>query len=159
MLLVDKRRVQRQLPQQGQRAQDGEPVGVHVVEQAEHVVPGHGAITDKAGVRELRDYLTTLRDAARARYDAGLSWIDAAEEIVADHFTHWIDRERVFINVNGLYREFSGRKKPVSVMKVYEAMADWYWRWTSPAGCARRRIPRRSGSCVIPTGVARTSTS
>ena len=87
----------------------------------------HGAITDKAGVRELRDYLTTLRDAARARYDAGLSWIDAAEEIVADHFTHWIDRERVFINVNGLYREFSGEKKPVSVMKVYEAMADWYW--------------------------------
>jgi glyoxylase-like metal-dependent hydrolase (beta-lactamase superfamily II) len=93
----------------------------------ETVVPGHGGITDKAGARELRDYLVTLRDAARARYDAGLSWIDAAEEIVADHFTHWIDRERVFINVNGLYREFAGGGKPASVMKVYEAMADWYW--------------------------------
>ena len=70
-----------------------------------------------------------------------------------------LNAERIFINVNGLYREFSGDTKPVSVMKVYEAMADWYWRWTSPAGCARRRMPRRSGSCVIPTGVARTSTS
>ena len=25
-------------------------------------------------------------------------------------------------------------------------MAGWCWRWTSPAGCARRCIPRRSGS-------------
>jgi glyoxylase-like metal-dependent hydrolase (beta-lactamase superfamily II) len=105
----------------------------------ETVVPGHGAITDKSGVRELRDYLTTLRDAARARYDAGLSWIDAAEEIVADHFTHWIDRERVFINVNGLYREFAGGGKPASVMKVYEAMADWYWH---------RGPHARAGACA-----------
>ena len=93
----------------------------------ETVVPGHGAITDKAGVRALRDYLTTLRDAARARYDAGLSWTEAAEEIITDHFTRWIDRERVFINVNALYREFSGDPRPLGVMKVYEAMAKWYW--------------------------------
>ncbi len=93
----------------------------------EIVVPGHGPITDKSGVRELRDYLTTLLDAARARHDAGLSWQDAAEEIVADHFTHWIDRERVFINVSSLYREFSGDRKPAGVMKIYEAMAEWYW--------------------------------
>lgn len=93
----------------------------------ETVVPGHGPITDKSGVRELRDYLTTLHDAARARFDAGVSWDAAAEEIVADHFTHWIDRERVFINVNSLYREFSDESRPIGVMKVYEAMAGWYW--------------------------------
>lgn len=93
----------------------------------EIVVPGHGPIGDKAVVRELRDYLTTLFDAARARFDAGLSWQDAAAEIVADHFTHWIDRERVFINVNALYREFTGDARPMAVMKVYQAMAGWYW--------------------------------
>jgi len=93
----------------------------------ETVVPGHGPVGDKAAVRDLRDYLTTLRDAARARYDAGLDWVAAAEEIVVDHFTHWIDRERVFVNVNSLYREFSGDKKPLAVTKVYEAMAQWYW--------------------------------
>ena len=91
------------------------------------VVPGHGPITDKSGVRQLRAYLTALCDQARARYDAGLPWQDAAEEIVADLFTHWIDRERVFINVNTLYREFAGAARPAGVMKVYEAMAGWYW--------------------------------
>jgi glyoxylase-like metal-dependent hydrolase (beta-lactamase superfamily II) len=93
----------------------------------ETVVPGHGPISDKAAVRSLRDYFTTLRDAARARYDAGLDWVAAAQEIVADHFTHWIDRERVFVNVNSLYREFAGDTKPLAVTKVYEAMATWYW--------------------------------
>lgn len=93
----------------------------------ETVVPGHGPIGTKAEVRNLRDYLVTLRDAARARFEAGLDWVAAAEEIVVDHFTHWIDRERVFVNVNSLYREFTGDTKPLAVTKVYEAMARWYW--------------------------------
>lgn len=93
----------------------------------ETVVPGHGPIGDKAAVRELRDYLTALRDQARARYDAGLDWVAASREIVADFFPHWIDRERVFINVNSLYREFAGETRPPSVMKVFDAMAGWYW--------------------------------
>ncbi|MBM3485940.1 MAG: MBL fold metallo-hydrolase [Alphaproteobacteria bacterium] len=93
----------------------------------ETVVPGHGPITDRTGVRELRAYLVTLRDAARARFDAGLDWVAAAEEIVVDHFPHWLDRERVFVNVNSLYREFTGDRKPLAVTRVYEAMARWYW--------------------------------
>jgi cyclase len=93
----------------------------------ETIVPGHGPICDKGGVRELRTYLTTLRDAARARFDSGMAWTDAAEEIVADHFTHWLDRERVFINVAMLYRQFSGGRQKLSVTEIYEPMAKWYW--------------------------------
>jgi cyclase len=93
----------------------------------ETVVPGHGAVTDKRGVREMRDYLSILRDEARARFDTGLSWVDAAEEIIADHFTHWIDRERIFVNVNSLYREFDEQADVPSVMQVYEVMAGWCW--------------------------------
>lgn len=93
----------------------------------ETIVPGHGPITDKAGVRALRDYLIVLRDAARARFDAGLDWRDAAREIIEDHFTDWIDRERVFVNVHSLYRQFSDGVERVGVMKLYEAMAEWYW--------------------------------
>ena len=48
----------------------------------ETIVPGHGPITDKSGVRAMRDYLTTLRDAAKARYEAGLDWHSAASEII-----------------------------------------------------------------------------
>ncbi len=93
----------------------------------ETVVPGHGPIGGKAEVRELRDYLALLRDEARARFDAGLSWVEAAEDIIGDFFTHWIDRERVFINVCSLYREFDAGMKPPGVMQIYETVADWYW--------------------------------
>jgi len=91
------------------------------------VVPGHGPISSKQEVRALRSYLTELRDEARKRYDAGLDWVAASEEIVADFFNDWIDRERVFINVNTLYREFDGNNRPPSAMKVFAEMAKWYW--------------------------------
>ncbi len=93
----------------------------------ETVVPGHGPISGKAEVKALRQYLTELRDEAKKRFDAGLDWIAASEEIVADFFPHWIDRERVFINVNSLYREFQGDSRPPSAMKVFAEMAKWYW--------------------------------
>jgi glyoxylase-like metal-dependent hydrolase (beta-lactamase superfamily II) len=91
------------------------------------VVPGHGPIGDLGAVRELKDYLVSLRDLTRARFDAGLDWVSAAEELIVDHFTHWIDRERIFLNVNALYREFDGGQRPSSVTSVYEHMAKWYW--------------------------------
>ncbi|MEE2996637.1 MAG: MBL fold metallo-hydrolase [Pseudomonadota bacterium] len=93
----------------------------------ETVVPGHGPISGKGEVHALRSYLTELRDAARKRYDAGLDWVSASEEIVVDFFNHWIDRERVFINVNSLYREFNNDEKPPAAMKVFAEMAKWYW--------------------------------
>ena len=93
----------------------------------EIVVPGHGPISDKNAVRDLRTYLTTLKDATRRRYDSGMNWTDAAEEIVADHFRHWLDRERVFINVASLYRQFSGGTQKLNVTQIYEPMARWYW--------------------------------
>ena len=34
----------------------------------------------------------------------------------------------------------------------------WCWRSMSPAGCAQRHTPARSGSCVTPTAAARIST-
>lgn len=103
----------------------------------EVVVPGHGPIGNETAVREMRDYLFILRDEARERFDAGLTWTEAAEEIVADHFTHWLDRERVFINVNSLYREFAGETRPPGVMKVFAEMAKWYWPDRGEPRCHR----------------------
>ena len=93
----------------------------------ETVVPGHGPISGKTEVRALRDYLAELRDQARARHDAGLDWIAASREIITDFFPHWIDRERVFINVNSLYREFAAETRPASVVEIFGQMAEWYW--------------------------------
>jgi len=101
----------------------------------ETVVPGHGPVVGKQGVRELRDYLTGIRDETRKRFDAGLSWVDAAAEIAADFFDHWLDRERVYINVNRLYAEFARDTAPPNVDGIFTEMAKWYW---SNAGAANR---------------------
>lgn len=101
----------------------------------ETVVPGHGPVVGKEGVHELRNYLTGIRDETRKRFDAGLSWADAAAEIVTDFFDHWLDRERVYINVNRLYAEFAGDTAPPDVDGIFTEMAKWYW---SDAGATSR---------------------
>ncbi|MEO7405351.1 MAG: MBL fold metallo-hydrolase [Burkholderiales bacterium] len=90
----------------------------------ETIVPGHGPITDKEGVRELRRYLVFVYDEARKRFDAGLSEEDAARDIALDAFKHWIDSERIFINVNACYREFKGDTARPDVMRIFGLMAE-----------------------------------
>lgn len=72
------------------------------------IVPGHGPLSDKSHVRAMRDYLTYIRDETRARYDAGLTEAECVAEICLDAFRHWREAERIVLNVNALYREFSG---------------------------------------------------
>ena len=76
------------------------------------IVPGHGPITDKAGVRRFKAYLEYLFVEARARYDAGLSYFDAASEIALDPYADWIDAERIVINVASLYYQFGMATRP-----------------------------------------------
>jgi glyoxylase-like metal-dependent hydrolase (beta-lactamase superfamily II) len=42
----------------------------------ETIVPGHGPVTDKAGVARLKGYLVYVRDEAKKRYDAGMGAFD-----------------------------------------------------------------------------------
>jgi cyclase len=79
----------------------------------ETIVPGHGPLTDKAGVRRTKEYWEYLSSETRARFAAGLSADEAARDIALDGFEHWLDRERVAVNVDTIYRELSGdRTKP-----------------------------------------------
>lgn len=63
------------------------------------IVPGHGPVTDASGVRDVQRYLTCIREEARARFDAGMSDVDAADEIDLADFRDWGDRERIAVNV------------------------------------------------------------
>jgi cyclase len=72
------------------------------------VVPGHGPVAGKAEVRDLKDYFIYIDKEVRARYDAGLTVEDAAAEISLDAFQGWLDAERIVMNVNALYKEYSG---------------------------------------------------
>jgi glyoxylase-like metal-dependent hydrolase (beta-lactamase superfamily II) len=89
----------------------------------ESIVPGHGPLTDKDGVRRLRGYLDYIEREARQRYDAGLPAAEAARDIALDDYASWGDAERIVVNVHMLYRELSGATGPVDVMGLFAQMA------------------------------------
>lgn len=80
------------------------------------VVPGHGPITDRSGLVGLRDYLRFFLAEARARFDAGLSFDDAARDISLDAYRGWADEERIYMNLSSLYRSFGADAAPMELV-------------------------------------------
>lgn len=87
------------------------------------VVPGHGPITDKNGVRRLAEYLTYVRDEARMRFYAGLSVEEAVQDIALKDFATWAGAERIVVNVDYFYRQFRGDKTKRYFPDFLEQMA------------------------------------
>jgi glyoxylase-like metal-dependent hydrolase (beta-lactamase superfamily II) len=92
--------------------------------RAETIVPGHGPLTDDAGVRALRDYLTTLEREARRRYEAGMPLREAMRDIALDDYASWGDGERIAVNVATLYREFGDPAPAPSPVDLFGWMAE-----------------------------------
>jgi glyoxylase-like metal-dependent hydrolase (beta-lactamase superfamily II) len=89
----------------------------------DHIVPGHGPITDRRGVAAVREYLEYVRDQARQRYDAGLSAFEAARDIELAEYASWSDPERIAVNVDSLYREFRGDEASTDIFELFRRMA------------------------------------
>jgi len=70
------------------------------------VIPGHGPIADLAAVRQCRSYFQDLAAQVRARFEAGLTVAQAADDIDMRAYDGWLDAERIIVNVNTLYREY-----------------------------------------------------
>lgn len=87
------------------------------------IVPGHGPITDRHGVAKVRHYLQYVHDQARARYDAGMSAFEAARDIELAEYSSWSDPERIAVNVDSLYREFSGAETTTDIVELFSRMA------------------------------------
>ena len=88
----------------------------------ETIVPGHGPITDKQGVRDVRRYLQYVQDEARARFEAGMSVEEAAHDIALGEFSSWTDRERIAVNVQTAYRDL-GADLQSNVIDTFALMA------------------------------------
>jgi glyoxylase-like metal-dependent hydrolase (beta-lactamase superfamily II) len=89
----------------------------------ETIVPGHGPVTDKAGVRRVKKYLGYIREEAKKRYDAGLGAFEAARSIALDDFAGWGDAERIAVNTATLYREFGSKDTPSDTGTLFGWMA------------------------------------
>ncbi|MBF9030972.1 MBL fold metallo-hydrolase [Rhodobacterales bacterium HKCCE3408] len=71
------------------------------------VVPGHGPVSTKREVAEMREYLVAVRDGATARHAAGLPWDEAAFDLGRSMSDDWLDRDRIIANVATVYRELT----------------------------------------------------
>lgn len=83
--------------------------------EPEIVVPGHGPLTDLAGVAQVKAYWQFVDDAVQTRFDAGMSARHAAHDIArsaafqAQPFADWIAPERIMTNTHILYRQKLGK--------------------------------------------------
>jgi glyoxylase-like metal-dependent hydrolase (beta-lactamase superfamily II) len=98
------------------------------------IVPGHGPLGGKAELSDMRDYLVQLKKEARTRYDAKISAGAAAADIRMGKFDNWVGPERIVMDVQRFYLEFSGKLTPnVDAEGIRQATEDY--------NTARRTIP------------------
>lgn len=94
----------------------------------ETVVPGHGPVTDKAGVASVRDYLRFVEVEAGERFGAGMDAFDAARDIarsigVDERFASLGEFGRIAVNVDAVYRELDPGHRAPDVIEQFRRMA------------------------------------
>jgi cyclase len=100
----------------------------HIIDaDVDTIVPGHGPVTDKAGVRRVMEYLTYIDTQARLRFDAGLGVEEAALDIALGDFASWGDAERIAVNVDTLFRSYRNDPTPPNVLDLFGLMGRIRW--------------------------------
>lgn len=94
----------------------------------ETVVPGHGPVTDAAGIVAVRDYLTTVEQAATGRFETGMDAFDAVRDIarelaVDERFSEWGEFGRLAVNVEAVYRTLDPDHESPDVVEQFRRMA------------------------------------
>lgn len=89
------------------------------------IVPGHGPITDKHGVQEVKDYLQYVYTEARRCFEAGMPILEAARDIALNRYASWLNGERIVPNVDAVYRELSSAKEPAQIHQLFAQMAQF----------------------------------
>lgn len=94
------------------------------------IVPGHGPITDQAGVKRMQDYLAYVDREARARHAAGMDAWEAAQDIDIGDFAAWEDPERLAVTVDTIYRELGANDSPRNIVELFGRMAQLQKRYS-----------------------------
>lgn len=83
------------------------------------VVPGHGPVTTKDGVRETRGYWSELLEAVKTGRAQGARAEEIAAELYRSAHRGWSEASRLAVNVDTIYRQLShDRSRPDPVARV-----------------------------------------
>jgi cyclase len=88
----------------------------------DHIVPGHGPVTDKIGVVAIRDYLQFVNNEAKERFEGGMDAWDAARDIALNGFSEWGEFGRLAVNVDTVYRSLDVGHKSPDVVTQFKRM-------------------------------------
>lgn len=103
----------------------------------EIVVPGHGPLTDKAGVRLFKRYLELLRHETRLRFDEGMGVEEASQSIrLPAPFDEWLLPERMVASINYLYRQWGHNGAETDFLRIFDMMARYAQVDLSRASCS-----------------------
>ncbi|NDH84186.1 MAG: MBL fold metallo-hydrolase [Acidimicrobiia bacterium] len=96
---------------------------------ADVIVPGHGPLTDKAGVAHVRDYLSSVLEGATKLQRDGVDAFEAARELVSmlhgtsKPFASMGEFGRMAVNVDTVYRSLDPTYQPPNVVEQFRRMA------------------------------------
>jgi glyoxylase-like metal-dependent hydrolase (beta-lactamase superfamily II) len=93
--------------------------------KADIIVPGHGPVTDQAGVAAFRDYLVDVHQQANWHFERRTPYQVAAARIAASGYRDWGHPERLVITVGAIYRDL-GCPDPAGRLGMIEHMAQVY---------------------------------
>ncbi len=103
------------------------------------VVPGHGPVTDTAGVVRVRDYLTWVDGSAQECFARGMTAAEAARDLAgslsATPFGTWGEEGRIAVNVETAFRHLDPGHEPAGVVALFQRMAE-IEGWNAPGSPA-----------------------
>jgi cyclase len=92
------------------------------------VVPGHGPVTGKAGVQQLKAYWQYLVAEVGQRHNTGMSARDAAydlalgDDFARQPFSRWNSPERIMTNVHTIYRHLEEHTAPLTQLQMVNVL-------------------------------------
>ncbi len=89
------------------------------------VVPGHGPVTDAAGLKRFKGYLENMAMEIRRCHQRGLCVSDATRCILDSLEQPLREAERLVVNIDAYYRRLDGREPPRSSVPYFARMAEF----------------------------------
>jgi glyoxylase-like metal-dependent hydrolase (beta-lactamase superfamily II) len=88
----------------------------------DHIVPGHGPVTDADGARQVRDYLEYVVAEGKRFHGEGLSPYEAGLAIDISAYGGWTDEERIVLAMHTIYREVDPEAGSSDLLELFAEM-------------------------------------